>query len=158
DRRDRARGQIGAVRGVFIVSFLIHPFPTKVPASSDAASLRLPRPLASSPARGNRDEHHRRQSRAAQATARVAPAYGLRTRVVDDTSGLARREAEPRDELGKALLERLLLEELGEADLAARLQRLAQACAQPLLVDVELLEQRVGGHVGLAFVEPLLLD
>src|SRR5690606_30990802 len=99
------------------------------------------------------DEDHGRQRGLADAAVRLGPTYRLRRALVDHAARLAGREAEPRDELGEALLERLGLEQLRKAHLAARLERLAQSRAQPLLVHVELLEQRIGGQLHVARLE-----
>src|SRR5690606_31590772 len=104
------------------------------------------------------DEDHGRQRGLADAAVRLGPAHRLLRALVDHAAALAGRETEPCDELGEALLERLGLEHLRKAHLATRLERLAQSRTQPLLVHVELLEQRVSGQLHVARLERMPAD
>src|ERR1700741_1655532 len=77
----------------------------------------------------------------------VEPCQGLMQAVVDNRCMVIGRDADVGDDLSEPLLDRIVLDELDKRYLGAGLNRLANTCSEPVLVDVHLLEQGIGRHI-----------
>ena len=73
---------------------------------------------------------------------RFLPAHLLRVAVVEDEAERGVLQRQVGDKLGDALPDRVVGDELGQADLRDAAERLPDAAAQRLGIDVDLLEER----------------
>src|SRR5579871_3068690 len=130
------------------VSRSITPFMSAISASESGFGTVVA--TASDPSgHGDRPatEDDRRKRRLPGRTGIVKPSQGLMQAVVDDRGMVVCRDAEIGDDFSEPLLDRVILDELGERYLGAGLKRLANASYEPVLVDMHLLEQGVCRHI-----------
>lgn len=103
-------------------------------------------------------EDHERHGCLTLSSLAVGPHQNLGTGVVDDRSAIRGGKAEVSDQFGKALVDRGIRHPFGERNLVRGLQGAPDMHPEALLVDVDLIEQGVGGTIGFAFFDGTVGD